>query len=154
VVLRTLSKEYSLAGERCGTTIAHPAVIAILRRILAPYPLTVSAVRAVTRAMSPEGVARARAHMRLLLEERAHVEAALARSAAITRVHPSDANFLLVETPEPRRLVRMMEAAGVKIRDRSAVPGLEGCVRIGMGTPDQNRLVLEVVAKYAATLTG
>ena len=152
VVLRTLSKEYSLAGERCGITIAHPDVIDIAGRILAPYPLTVSAVRAVDRAMSPEGVARARANIRTLLDERARVEQALAASPAATRVHPSDANYLLVETPRPRRLVEMMEAARIKIRDRSTVPGIEGCVRISVGTPEQNDLMLEVVEKYATSL--
>jgi histidinol-phosphate aminotransferase len=152
VVLRTLSKEYSLAGERCGITIAHPAVISIIGRILAPYPLTVSAIRAVTRAMSPEGIARARANIRALLRERAHVEHILAHTPAVTRIYPSDTNYLLVETPEPRRLVQMMEAASIKIRDRSTVPGIEGCVRISMGTPDQNQLMLEVFEKYANSL--
>jgi histidinol-phosphate aminotransferase len=154
VVLRTLSKEYSLAGERCGVTIAHPAVIGILGRILAPYPLTVSAIRAVTRAMSPEGLRQARAHIQTLLQERTHLEGILAHAPAVTRIYPSDANFLLVETVEPRRLVQTAEAAGVKIRDRSTVPGIEGTVRISIGTPDQNRLMLEVFDKYAASLDG
>ena len=152
VVLRTLSKEYGLAGERCGITVAHPAVVGVLGRILAPYPLTQSAVRAITRAMSPEGVARARANIELLLRERVVVEDALRGSPGATRVYPSDTNFLLVETPEPRRLVEMMEAAGIKIRDRSTVPGIEGCVRISMGTPEQNRQMLDVFEKYAGSL--
>jgi histidinol-phosphate/aromatic aminotransferase/cobyric acid decarboxylase-like protein len=153
VVLRTLSKEYSLAGERCGVTIAHPAVVGVLLRILAPYPLTQSAIRAVTVAMSPEGLARARAHIRLLRQERAVVEDALRGSPGATRVYPSDANFLLVETPEPGRLVATMAGAGVKVRDRSTVPGIEGSVRIGIGTPEQNQRMLDTFEKYAASLT-
>lgn len=152
VVLRTLSKEYSLAGERCGVTIAHPSAIGVLGRILAPYPLTQSAIRAVTLAMSPSGLARARDLIRLLLQERAVVEDVLRASPAVERVFPSDANFLLVRTPDPARLMTTMAAAGVKIRDRSSVPGIEGCVRISIGTPDQNQRMLDAFAKYAASL--
>ncbi|HEY8547604.1 MAG TPA: histidinol-phosphate transaminase [Acidimicrobiales bacterium] len=152
VVLRTLSKEYSLAGERCGVTIAHPAVIDLLGRILAPYPLTQSAIRAVTVAMSPPGLARARDHIRQLLQERAVVEDVLRASPGVERVFPSDANFLLVRVTDPPRLMATMHAAGVKIRDRSTVPGIEGCVRISIGTPDENQRMLDAVAKYAATL--
>jgi len=153
VVLRTLSKEYSLAGERCGVTVAHPAAIGVLGRILAPYPLTQSAIRAVTLALSPPGLARARDHIRLLLQERAVVEDVLRASPGTERVFPSDANFLLVRTPDPARLMATTAAAGVKIRDRSSVPGIEGCVRISIGTPDENQRLLDAFAKYAASLS-
>jgi histidinol-phosphate aminotransferase len=154
VVLRTLSKEYSLAGERCGVTIAHPDVVGLMGRILAPYPLTALAVRAVTEALTPGGVEAARANIRRLLGERNRVAAALAESPAVVRVHHSDTNYLLVETDEPKLLVCMMEQAGIKIRDRSTVPSIEGCVRISMGTPEQNQLMLEVFARYADRRRG
>jgi histidinol-phosphate aminotransferase len=88
VVLHTLSKEYSLAGERCGITIAHPEVVGIIGRILALYPLTASAIRAVTRAMTPEGVNRAKANMRLLVQQRQLLEQTLRATPAVTRVIP------------------------------------------------------------------
>jgi histidinol-phosphate aminotransferase len=153
VVLRTLSKEYSLAGERVGITIAHPAVISIIGRILAPYPLTQSAITAVTAAMSPAGVEYARANIRRLLAERARVEAAL-QTTSITRVYPSDVNWLLVEVEQPRELVRRMERAGIKIRDRSTVPGIEGSVRISIGTREHNNAMLAVLAQHTATRDG
>jgi histidinol-phosphate aminotransferase len=149
VVLRTLSKEYSLAGERCGVTIAHPDVIGLAGRILAPYPLATSSIRAVAEAMSPRGVEQARVNMRVVIEQRDHVAETLARSAGVIRIHASDANFLLVEVPEPRLLMEMMEDSGIKIRDRSSVRGIERCVRISIGTPDQNQLMLEVFDRYA-----
>jgi histidinol-phosphate aminotransferase len=99
--------------------------------------------------MSPRGVEQARVNMRVLLEQRHHVAQALARSAGVTRMHASDANFLLVEVPEPRLLMEMMEDSGIKIRDRSSVHGIERCVRISIGTLDQNQLMLEVFDRYA-----
>ena len=60
VALRSMSKEYSLAGERFGITIAHPEVISVLGRMLPPYPLSQTAIRAVSAVMTPEGLAYAR----------------------------------------------------------------------------------------------
>lgn len=149
VVLRTVSKEYSLAGERCGITIANPQVISLIGRILDPYPLTASAIRIVTKAMSPEGIKQARENMRLILEQRNVVEQALKKFPTVKHIYPSDANYLLIETTDPKLLVRMMENAGIKIRDRSDVSGIEGCVRISIGTSEQNQAMLEVFEKYS-----
>jgi len=152
VVLRTLSKEYSLAGERCGVTIAHPDIISIIGRILAPYPLTVSAIRAITLAMSPEGVKQARANIKQILEQKKLVEHALQGTPAAIRIYPSDTNYLLIETPKPKLLVQMMEKAGIKIRDRSTVPGIEGCVRFSIGTPQHNQALLKVFKEYTQNI--
>jgi histidinol-phosphate aminotransferase len=149
VVLRTVSKDFGLAGERCGITVAHPAVIDLLGRILAPYPLTATSVRSVAAALTPEGVAVARERMAGLVAERERIEAALAPSPAVVRIYPSDANFLLVEVRDAARLVAEMAAAGIKVRDRSKVPGIEGCVRFSVGTPAENDDLLDVFAKHA-----
>jgi histidinol-phosphate aminotransferase len=150
VVLRSMSKEYSLAGERVGITIAHPAVISLMGRMLPPYPLAQTAVRAVTSVMSPEGMRYATARIRSILEERERLEKVFNESAAVLRVFPSDANFLLVQVAEPKRLIALMEDAGIKIRDRSTLPGTEGSVRISVGTPRENDEMLAVFARYAA----
>jgi histidinol-phosphate aminotransferase len=150
VVLRSLSKEYSLAGERLGITIAHPAVIDILGRMLPPYPLAQTSIRAATAVLSPEGVRYARDKIRIIVEQRERLWKAFDRSPAVLRALPSDANFLLVQVAEPARLVATMEAAGIKVRDRSSLPGVEGSVRIAVGTPDENDKMLDVLARFAA----
>jgi histidinol-phosphate aminotransferase len=151
VVLRSVSKEYSLAGERCGITVAHPEVIGILTRIMAPYSLAVSAIRAVEMAVSPEGIAHGRAIIAGLVAERERVRTALAVSPAVQRIFPSDANFLLVVTKDARLLVKVMETAGIKIRDRSGV--VDNSVRISIGTPAENDEMLEVFADYEHMVT-
>lgn len=154
VVLRTLSKEYGLCGERFGITVAEPSVIGLLRRVMAPYSLTQTAIRAVTEAMSDEGLAYARHNRTILLEERRRLETAFAESPAVRRVLPSDTNFLIVETAQPALLIEMMAAAGIKIRDRSRAPGLEGCIRISPGTPTQNDAMLAVFERYAHSVAA
>jgi histidinol-phosphate aminotransferase len=146
VVLRSVSKEYSLAGERCGITVADPEVIGILTRIMAPYSLSVSAIRSVAAAVSPAGIAHGRANIARIVEERERVRAALAGSPAVRRIFPSDANFLLVQTSDARLLVKVMESAGIKIRDRSGV--VDDAVRISIGTPAENDELLIAFTDY------
>ena len=149
VVLRSMSKEYSLAGERFGITIAHPSLISILGRMLPPYPLAQTAIRAVTAVMSPDGMAYAKARISTIVDERERVAKALRAVPVARRVFPSDANFLLVQVAHPRRLITLMEDAGIKIRDRTTLPGAEGAVRIGIGTPQENDAMLAVFERYA-----
>jgi histidinol-phosphate aminotransferase len=149
VVLRSMSKEYSLAGERFGITIAHPDVVSIMGRMLPPYPLAQSTIRAVTAVMSPDGMRYAKARIQSILQERDRLAKVFNESPAVHRVFPSDANWLLVQIAEPKRLVAMMEDAGIKIRDRSSLRGAEGSVRISVGTPQENDEMLAVFARYA-----
>jgi histidinol-phosphate aminotransferase len=146
VVIRSMSKEYSLAGERCGITIAHPEVVGILRRIMAPYSIPVTAIRSVTKALTPEGVQYGRENIRRILAERDRVRATLDASSAATNIFPSDANFLLVQTHDAALLATTMAEHGIKIRDRSSV--VEHAVRISIGTPNENDEMLKAFEEY------
>jgi histidinol-phosphate aminotransferase len=118
--------------------------------MLAPYPLTQTAIRAVTAVMTTEGLIHAKANIATVLEERSRVSQALTACRAVTKIFPSDANFLLVKVDDARALVQAMEGYGIKIRDRSAMPGIENCVRISIGTPDENNTMLSALEQYAA----
>jgi histidinol-phosphate aminotransferase len=150
VVLRSLSKEYSLAGERLGVTIAHPEIIGILRRVMAPYSLTVSAIRTIAAAMTDEGLAYGRRNVARLVAERDRVRKTLEDLPGVRRVFPSDANFLLLETLDPALLTAVMAEHRIKIRDRSAV--VEDAVRISIGTPTENDRMLAAFSAYAGRL--
>jgi histidinol-phosphate aminotransferase len=150
VVLKSMSKEYSLAGERVGITIAQPCVTSVMDRMLAAYPLTQMAIHAVTQVMTAEGLIHAKANIAAILEQRSRVSQALTLCPAVTKVFPSDANFLLVQVDDARALVQTMESNGIKIRDRSALPGIENSVRISVGTPEENNAMLSALEDYAA----
>lgn len=150
VVLRSLSKEYSLAGERCGITLAHPDVVAVLRRIMPPYPLPSSVIRSVAAAITSDGIAYGRKNIELVLTERDRVAAALEASPGIRGVYPSDANFLLARAVDGPRLVTTLAGQGVKIRDRGSV--LADAVRISIGTQEDNDALLAGLAAYEREL--
>ena len=147
VVLRTLSKAFGLAGVRCGVTIAGPALITVLQKIIAPYPVPTPVLQAALAALSPAGLAAARASVDAVVAERQRVAAALGGLPAIRRVWPSDSNFLLFETTDSTRVMTATRAAGVVLRDRSRDHGLANCVRMTMGTPEENNAALEVLAR-------
>ena len=144
VVLRTLSKAYGLAGARVGTTIADPAVIAVLQKVIAPYPVPAPVLQAALAALTPAGLAAARASVATLVAERTRLAAALAQLPAVQRVWRSDANYLLVEVADSARAMAAGRAAGVVWRDRSK--DVPNHIRITIGTAEENNATLEVLS--------
>lgn len=145
VVLRTLSKAFGLAGARVGTTIAHPAVINVLRKIIAPYPVPTPVRQAALAALTPAALAAARESIRTLVAERTRLAAALAALPVIKKIWPSDANFLLVAVSDSGRVMTAGRAAGVVWRDRSR--DIPHTIRITVGTEEENNATLEVLSR-------
>lgn len=147
IVLRTLSKAMALAGVRCGALLAVPQVVDLLSCVLPPYTFPVLCADAVMHCLEPANAAEWRRRVELLKSERARLAAALQRIPGITRVWPSDANFILAEAADPRRLVAAARAGRILIRDFSWDPSLPRCVRITVGTPEQNDRLLGALAE-------
>jgi len=145
VILRTLSKAYALAGARLGTVIASEEIIGLLRRIIPPYAIPASTVAEVLALTEAPQRAMSAARIRTLLDERSRMHERLERCANVARVFPSDANFLLIECRDSQRFFAAGKAAGLIVRDFSSYPGLAGCLRISIGTPDQNQRLLAAV---------
>lgn len=141
-VLRTLSKAYALAGARIGTLVAHADIVALLRRIQAPYPIPALCAEAALAALSPAATAQARERIATLLSERASLARALPSAAGVLAVYPSSANFLCVRFREAQKAYRALLAAGIVVRDVGRYPGLADCLRITIGTPQENTAVL------------
>ena len=142
VVLRTLSKAYALAGARLGTLIAGEDVVGLLKRIIPPYAIPASTVEEVLTLTEAPQRAMAAARIGALLDERARMRERLQRLSGVVRVFPSDANFLLVQWTDARRALEAGRAVGLLVRDFSTAPGLANCLRVSIGTPEQNERLL------------
>jgi histidinol-phosphate aminotransferase len=140
-VLKTLSKAHGLAGARVGALLAHAGVIDLARKVIPPYAITELTVEAVVPLLATEALARTQDRIAALLAERDRLAAGLASSPFITRVWPSDANFLLVDCPDPDAVLARVRAVGLIIRDvrQAALPT---SLRISVGTPEQNDRLL------------
>jgi len=155
IILRTLSKAHALAGERIGGVIGMPEVINNLRKILAPYPLTQSSIRAGLDALSANGLIQGAERRRLLASERERMTRLLPQSPYVTSVYPSAANFLLVQTKDSKAFMQLLIRSGILPRDRNSE--IPNTVRLSIGTPEEDNLVLRAlginVAASAAALT-
>jgi len=140
VVLRTLSKAWGLAAIRCGYAIAHPKVIEWMMRVKSPYNMnTVTAALAVSALGNQQ---RMQETVGLMIKERKRLAGLLAAIASVERVFPSEANFVLVRCTDADRIYEELVARGVIIRNRSMEPKLSNCLRVTVGTPDENDRLL------------
>lgn len=134
-VLRTFSKAWGLAGARVGWLTAHPLLIRHLDRAGLPYPLSRPAARAARGALARAEEMEER--VRRLRTQRRRLRRSL-RGMGL-EVAPSDANFLLFFVPDPAGVQRRLAAEhDVVVRDRNGLPGLEGALRVTVGTPEEN----------------
>ena len=144
IVLQTLSKAWGMAGLRLGLAFASEAVAGLFARVKYPYNINSLAQQAVAERLT-EDIAPQVAEIRA---ERDRLAPQLAACPAIERVYPSDANFILVRTPDPDRMYDALISAGVIVRNRSRIPGCEGCLRITVGTPAENARMIETVKNF------
>jgi len=153
-VLRTLSKAWALAGARVGSLLANAEVIALLRRIMAPYPLPSPCVDAALLALSGWGHANARGHVAIVREQRARMQAKLRRLPGVREVLSSQANFLAVRFGDAGAVYQRLLAAGIVVRDVRRYPNLGDALRITIGTPAENDWVLAVLKDQAMDVRG
>lgn len=145
VVLRTLSKAFGLAGARVGTTIADPAIIAVLQKVIAPYPIPSPVLQAALAALTPAGLAAAKQSVATLIAERNRLAAALAQLALVKKVWPSDTNYVLIAVPDAAKAMAAGRGTGVIWRDRSK--DVPNTIRITIGSAEENNETLEVLSR-------
>jgi histidinol-phosphate aminotransferase len=146
-VLRTLSKAHALAGARVGVLLAAAQVIALLRRIMPPYPLPAGSVAAAMAATSPAALAQAQERIAVLVEQRELLRAALPSLPGVREVLPSAANFLCVRFDDAPGIYAALLRAGIVVRDVTRYAGLADALRISVGTAQENRLLLAALAQ-------
>lgn len=144
VVLRTLSKAYGLAGIRCGVTIANPAIIQLLKKIIAPYPISKPVVSIATKQLSQNGI---ETQISVIQQERGRLFDFLSNVALVRKVWKSDANFLLFEAVNAKMVMGVCASHGIVLRDRSNEYNLTNCIRVTVGDPKENTFLMEVLSR-------
>ncbi|MEJ2383158.1 MAG: histidinol-phosphate transaminase [Xanthomonadales bacterium] len=134
VVLRTLSKAWAAAGLRCGSVIAQSAVIALLQRIIAPYPLPSPVVALALEALQGDPARRQRELLAQVQADKARLIALLEGRRFVQQVLPGEANFVLVRVDDAPGLLAACAREGVILRGFPADPALRDCLRISVGT--------------------
>ncbi len=142
VILRTLSKAHALAGARCGALLANREVVDLARPVLPPYCLTQPTIEAALRALEPGALRASNERIAALLVERERMARELENCAAIERVWPSDANFLMVDCVDADASLNACQRAGFIVRDLRSHHALPRSLRITIGAPEHNAQLL------------
>ncbi|MBP3613983.1 MAG: histidinol-phosphate transaminase [Bacteroidaceae bacterium] len=141
IVLQTLSKAYGLAALRLGIAFAHPQIMQLFANVKYPYNINLAGMERAAELLKRDVAA----EVESIKSERERVAQALEAVPCVKRVYPSDANFLLVKVDDAKEMYNKLIAAEVIVRDRSGVQGCEGCLRITIGTPDENEHLLQIM---------
>ncbi len=144
IVLQTLSKAWGMAGLRFGLAFADSRVISMFNRVKYPYNINVAASRLVADMLDCD-IASQVAEIK---EQRAMLVDFMSTLKCIEKVYPSDANFVLVRTDDADALYNALLADGIIVRNRNRMPMCKGCVRITIGTPEENKLLMTSLTKY------
>ena len=143
VVLQTLSKAWGGAALRLGMAFASPTIIGLFNKVKYPYNVNLPAQReALALLNKPEQM---EAQRQKVLEERERLRQAFEAAPFQYKVYPSDANFLLVEVGRANEIYAALVEKGVIVRNRNSVSLCRGCLRITVGTVDENTLLLQAL---------
>jgi histidinol-phosphate aminotransferase len=148
VVGRTFAKAHGLAGLRVGALVAAPAIIARFRQLALPYRINVAAAVALRAALAD------RTHLSQTVSESTESKRLLRDACAALGLETwkSDANFVLVRIGDRSAdFARWMKSREVRVRDRSALPGCRGCVRITAGPVKHTLLAISLLEEWYAT---
>ncbi len=140
VVLQTLSKAWGLAAIRLGMCFASKEIIAVLNKIKPPYNISILSQQTALEELHFE--VRKNRWVSEIITEREKLRESLGKLKTVVKVYPSDANFLLVKIQEARKVYEGLVKKGIIVRDRSNVILCEDCLRITVGTPQENQILL------------
>lgn len=146
IVLQTFSKAWGLAGARVGMAYASPEIIDVLNKVRFPYNISLPDSQLAMEALNR--YAEYKLSVALALDNRSWLQSMLADMPKVEFIYPSSANFLLVKTSDGDTLYRYLRDRGVVVRNRGSEPGCAGCLRVTVGTKEENQRLLEVWAKF------
>lgn len=136
VILHTLSKAWAMAALRLGMAFASEEIIKVLNTIKYPYNINLLTQKKVLAQLSKQ---KPNAKwMRTTLLEREAMATELNKLQFVLKVYPSDANFLLVQVEQPKKIYEFLVDRKIIVRDRSNVLLCENCLRISIGSPEEN----------------
>jgi histidinol-phosphate aminotransferase len=140
VVLQTFSKAWGLAALRLGMAFASRQVIDIFNKVKPPYNINQATQDIALNAL--KNIEQVNEWIKATVADREQLIADLQALDMVNRVYPSDANFVLAEVKDAGATYNALVDQGIIIRDRSKVTLCEGCLRITIGTPEENKTLL------------
>ncbi len=146
VILQTLSKAWGLAGLRLGMAFASASIISYLDKIKYPYNINTATQQLVLEAL--ENTEQINTWIQATVEQRAWLLNKLQQLPFVEHIYPSDANFILVRVDKVKQVHEYLSGNGIIVRDRSGEVNCTGCLRITIGTPEENQQLVDTLKTF------
>lgn len=145
IVLQTFSKAWGSAGIRLGMAFASHEIIEIFNKI--KYPYNINKLTQEHALSMLEKAGQVKEWVAILLRERLRLSSELNRLSIVKKVYPSDANFLLVKVDDASAVYQYLVENGIIVRNRNNITLCMGCLRITVGTPEENKQLIDAMTK-------
>lgn len=148
IVIQTLSKAWGLASLRLGLGFASAEIIELLNKVKPPYNINKASQMLAIEAL--KNIEQVNDWTNVILTQKAFLVRELLKFSFVKKVFNSDANFLLVKVDDANSLYNYLSSEKIIVRNRSKEVNCENCLRITIGTPDDNQLLLTALNTYSA----
>lgn len=145
VILQTLSKAWGCAGLRLGIAYASEAIIALFNKVKYPYNVNDSSQKIAAETLRQYGIFKERRDT--IIDEREKLKSNLLNLPFVRHIYPSDANFILVKVDNANATYQYLVKDGIIVRNRNSVVLCENSLRITIGTPKENEILLDTLKK-------
>ncbi len=149
VVLQTFSKAWGLAGLRVGLAFGGEKIIKLFNRVKPPYNVSQIAQETILRAL--ENKSQVETTIAEIISERENLMQKLRCFSFVEKIYPSDANFVLVKTTDANSVYNFLLDTQIVVRNRNNIELCAGCLRITIGTPNENETLLKSLKNYETT---
>lgn len=146
IVVQTLSKSYGLAGIRLGLCYANPELIEVLLKIKPPYNINSATQQIALERL--QDAATFHEQLKMLIDQRDELANELAQLDWVKEVFPSNANFLLLRVDDAQERYQQALASGFVLRNRHGLPGCDQCLRISVGTKQENEALIKCLKTF------
>jgi histidinol-phosphate aminotransferase len=142
VITQTLSKAYAMAGLRVGILYASTEIISVLNKIKPPYNINNLSQESALKKLEQSTL---NFHVKKIINERKKMVEFLVFIPFVEKIYPSDANFILIKVDDANKRYNQLIENGIVIRNRNNQALCENCLRITIGTKEENEKLMAVL---------
>lgn len=146
IVLQTFSKAWGCAAIRCGLAFASPQIIGLFNKVKYPYNVNLLTQQQALEAL--RNAQQTQEWVEILKEERTRLMQLFAELSLTEKVFPSDANFFLARVSDANAIYKYLVGEGIIVRNRNSVTLCGNCLRITVGTPEENDTLIEALKRW------
>lgn len=143
IVLQTFSKAWGLAAVRLGMAFASPEIIGLFNKVKYPYNVNALTQEFVDKAL--DETSKKEEWVNSILKGRTYLQDELKNISYVERIYPTNANFVLVKVGDAVGIYNQLAEKGIIVRNRNSVAMCAGCLRITVGTDEENKTLIEAL---------